>query len=378
MKNIQPFRPLGIEQREYGVLANGQVVTEFTLHNGRGASLSVINYGGTVTSLCMPDRHGHCENIVLNLGSLEAYVAHTASFGCIVGRYANRIENGRFFLDGKLHQLAVNDGAHTLHGGAAGLSKQFWNIVALPLALDLASHDQSVSVLLSIQSDDGEQGFPGTLAIDVCYTLTATNEWHISYRAISDKTTILNLSSHCYFNLSGSTARPMNAAQHTLMLNADLYTTVNSAMIPTELCEVSNTPFDFRKPTVIADRISQHHAQLELARGYDHNFVIKPTLEATVAGPLALQCAATLSDLRSGRGLEIFTTEPGIQLYSGNHLGSGLKDASGKQFQRGDGVCLETQHFPNSPNRPDFPSTLLEAGQVYKSTTKHRFFTLTD
>ena len=360
------FEELGVTKREYGRLASGQLIHEYTLNNGRGSSLSVINYGGTVTSLRMPDRHGNCANVVLDLADLAAYVEHTASFACIVGRYANRIENGAFELDGKFHQLNRNNGQHTLHGGATGFGKVFWNITAEP-----QTSSESVSVVLGLQSPDGDQGFPGQLSLQVRYTLTTNHEWHIDYEAISDRATVLNLSSHCYFNLSGSGGDKESALAHELIINAKQYLSVTTEMIPESLESVVGTPFDFRRATIINVSHKSNHPQIAKASGYDHNFVLDG--RDRISQTPNLTRAATLTDRKSGRVLEIETTEPGIQFYSGNHLGPHLQGPSGRGYQSGDGVCLETQHYPNSPNRADFPSTRLEPGQIFSSKTIHRF-----
>lgn len=347
-----------ITQRAFGTLADGRAVHAYTLDNGAGITLSAINLGGIVTSVRVPDRHGVAANVVLDLPSLADYETRNPHFGTIVGRYANRIARGRFEIDGERFQLPVNDGANALHGGPGGFGKRFWEIDAVP-----AAGDGSVAIELRLTSEDGDQGYPGRLEATVRYTLTARNEWRIDYRATSDRPTIVNLAHHDYFNLSGTGS----VLDHRLALGAGRYCPVDAGLIPEGIADVGGTPFDFRESTAIGARIRTPNAQLLRARGYDHNWVLDP--------PAAhgLRFAARLEDPRSGRAMDIETTQPGVQFYSGNFLDATLSRSSGEIIRQGDGLCLETQHFPDAPNHPDFASTVLRPGQTFASTTVHRF-----
>jgi len=346
--------------RPYGHLPDGRAVFEHTLDNGRGLVLRAINYGGIVTALECPDRDGRSANVTLAFDNLADYVERNPNFGTLVGRFGNRIAGGRFMLDGEPVQLTLSDGAHSLHGGTSGFGKRFWAIEPLP-----AQADGSVALELTLRSDDGDNGYPGQLDVTVRYTLTPANEWRIDYRATTSRTTVVNLTHHAYYNLAGAGS----ALDHTLTLNASLFLPVGPTLIPTEIAEVDDTPFDFRQPTRIAQRIRSGANQLLAARGYDHCFVLDRN------GQKGLVDAARLADPASGRVLEIATTEPGIQFYSGNFLDGRLRGAHGQAYRQGDGVCLETQHFPDSPNRPEFPSTVLRPGETFQSTTVHRFST---
>jgi aldose 1-epimerase len=348
-------------EREFGRLVDGTAVTEYTLDNGRGLCLSAINFGGIVTALQTPDRTGRSDNIVLGLPTLTDYVARNPNFGTIVGRYANRIAGGRFVLDGTAHQVTVNDDPNSLHGGARGFGARWWHITPTT-----NRDSDETSLDLRYTSVDGEEGYPGELEVLVRYTLTANDEWRIDYEAACDRTTVVNLSHHDYFNLGGSGS----VLDHELTMPASRFTTVDATLIPTGLADVSGTPFDFRAPTVIGRRVRQGHEQLVKARGYDHNWV----LDRGDATGLAL--AARVAHADSGRVMEIHTTEPGVQFYSGNFLDGTLVGASSELVRQGDGLCLETQHFPDSPNHPTFPSTVLRPGEVFRSTTVHRFSVL--
>lgn len=343
---------------EFGQLADGRVVRRYTLDNGRGISLSAINLGGIVTALRVPDRTGVAENVVLGFSSLNDYETRNPHFGTIVGRCANRIARGVFAIDGERFQLDVNDGAHALHGGARGFGKLWWDIAALP-----ALADGSVAIELSHVSAHGDQGYPGRLEVRVRYTLTPRNEWRIDYQAQCDRSTVVNLSHHDYFNLRGRGS----VLGHRLAIAAARYCPVDAGLIPEGIAEVAGTPFDFRAASRIGSRIRAGHVQLLRARGYDHNWVLD---DAATPG---LRFAARLEDPHSGRAMDIETTEPGLQFYSGNFLDGSLCGAGGEAIRQGDGLCLETQHFPDAPNRPDFPSTVLRPGQLYASSTLHRF-----
>jgi len=348
----------GIRCREFGRLPDGRVVHEYTLDNGAGLTLSAINLGGIVTAIHTPDRRGQLDNVVLSFATLAEYVARNPHFGTIVGRYANRIAAGLFVLDGQAYQLGVNDGPNTLHGGARGFGTRWWDATPLP-----TEADGSVALDLRYSSEDGEEGFPGLIEVSVRYTLSARNEWRIDYRAATDRATVVNLSHHDYFNLAGAGT----ALDHRLTIAASRYTPVDRHLIPVGVADVAGTPFDFRRPTRIAERIRHGAPQLALARGYDHNWILD------CSNSSALSFAARLEDERSGRVLEIETTEPALQFYSGNFLDGSLVGTAGQLYRQGDGLCLETQHFPDSPNHPEFPSTELRPGEVFKSSTVHRF-----
>ncbi|MEP7299377.1 MAG: aldose epimerase family protein [Burkholderiales bacterium] len=346
--------------RAFGHLPDGRAVFEHTLDNGRGLVLRAINLGGIVTALHCPDREGRSANVVLGFSELTDYVERNPNFGTLVGRFGNRIRGGRFMLDGEPHQLALNDGPNALHGGPGGFGKRWWAIEPLP-----PEADGSVALELTFTSDDGDEHYPGRLDARVRYTLTPANEWRIDYRATTNRATVVNLTHHGYYNLAGGGS----ALDHELMLNASLFLPVDATLIPTEIAEVDDTPFDFRQPRRIAERIRSGAAQLILARGYDHCFALDR------GGRKELVHAARLADPVSGRVMDIETTEPGIQFYSGNFLDGRLRGPNGQAIRQGDGVCLETQHFPDSPNRPEFPSTVLRPGETFQSTTVHRFST---
>ena len=346
--------------RHYGQMPDGRGVSEYTLDNGRGLSLRAINLGGIVTGLHCPDRDGRSANVVLGFDNLADYLERNPNFGTLVGRCANRIRDGRFVLDGEPYRLARNDGEHALHGGPGGFGTRWWAVAALPVA-----SDGSVALELSLTSEDGDEQYPGRLDVTVRYTLTPASEWRIDYRAATTRATVVNLTHHGYYNLAGRGT----ALDHALTLNASLFLPVDAGLIPTEVAEVDATPFDFREPARIGARIRSGHPQLLTARGYDHGFVIDR------GGRAGLVRAARLADPASGRVMEIDTTEPGLQFYSGNFLDGRLRGAQGDAYRQGDGVCLETQHHPDSPNRPEFPSTVLRPGEIFQSTTVHRFST---
>lgn len=346
-----------IECREFGRLPDGRMVHEYTLHHG-GLSLGVITLGGVVTRLLAPDRQGRLANVVLGFDRLDDYVERNPHFGVIAGRYANRIAGGRFTLDGQVHQLALSDGENCLHGGIRGFGARLWQ--AEPVS------DGPPALVLRYTSEAGEEGFPGQLQATVRYTLGADASWRIDYEATTDAPTVVNLTHHDYFNLAGDGS----VMQHRLQLMASRYTEVGPGLIPTGIAPVEGTPFDFRDPTVIESRIRQNHPQLGFGRGYDHNWLLDRL------GEDPLQPAARLEDPISGRIMEVLTTEPAIQFYSGNFLDGSLIGSGGQRYRQGDGLCLETQHSPDSPNHaqgPDWPSTVLRPGQLYRSSTVHRF-----
>ena len=347
-----------VTDRPFGTLPDGAEARLFTLDNGRGMRATVTGYGGIVTTLVVPDRDGRGGDIVLGYDSLEPYLRASPYFGAIVGRYANRVAHARFTLDGTTYTLAANDHGNSLHGGLVGFDKRVWE--AEPF------HDSSqAGVRLHLVSADGEQGYPGRLDVVVTYAVTDSNELRITYLATTDKATVLNLSHHGYWNLAGHASGDILG--HELMLAADRFTPVDSLLIPTgEIRSVAGTPMDFRTPTAIGARIGEDDAQLRFGKGYDHNWVVDGA-----AGTLRL--AARVRDPGTGRVMEVLTTEPGIQFYSGNFLDGSNVGKGGAVYAHRAGFCLETQHFPDSPNHPSFPSTVLRPGQEYRSTTVYRF-----
>ncbi len=331
----------------------------YTLTNANQVEIKITNYGGIVTSIKLPDKNGKFDDVALGYDNLQAYINNSPYFGCIVGRYGNRIGGARFALDGEEFTLAKNDGENNLHGGLRGFDKVLWNA-------EPATGEDSVSLKLNYLSRDGEEGFPGNLDVTVTYTLANDNSFHIDYLATTDKTTVVNLTNHTYWNFAGEGSG--DVLKHELMLNADSFTPVERGLIPTgEIMYVENTPMDFRKATAIGDRIESDYEQLKLGRGYDHNWVLN-TKEKDKPG-----LAATIYEPNSGRFMEIFTTEPGIQFYSGNFLDGSITGKSGKAYGTRNGFCLETQHFPDSPNKPGFSSPVLKPGETYKTTTVHKF-----
>jgi Galactose mutarotase and related enzymes len=346
------------EKELFGRLADGTRIYRWSLANG-GTRLKVISYGGIVQSLEIPDRHGHYANVSLGYDNLASYVAGTTFFGATIGRYGNRIAKGQFTLDGKSYQLSVNDGVNSLHGGAKGFNTKVWDIEGFTSGSDVGLHLYYTSV-------DGEMGYPGTLKVRVTYTLTAHGDWRIDYRATTDKATVVNLTNHTYYNLAGEGSGGIY--DHELHLAAGRFTPTDSGLIPTgELAKVAGTPFDFRTAKPIGRDIRVGHPQLVTAKGFDHNWVLD---KGVTTRP---EHIATLRDPRSGRTLKIATDQPGVQFYSGNFLDGTLVGPSGRTYRQGDGMCLETQHFPDSPNHPSFPSTVLRPGQTYRTSTVHSF-----
>lgn len=344
----------GVTRAPYGTMPDGTPVEAFTLTNANGVRLTAITLGGIITELHVPDRAGVMGDIVLGFPSLDGYLKDHPFFGAIIGRYGNRIGKATFTLDGKAYKLAANNGANHLHGGVKGFDKVVWQGV---------SANGGVSVTFTRRSPDGEEGYPGNLDVSVTYTLTDKNELIVDYGATTDKATPVNLTQHSYFNLAGK--GPI--AGHVLTLNADRYTPVDAGLIPTgQLAPVEGTPFDFRQPIAIGARIDGPDQQLVYGKGYDHNWV----LSRTGAG---LQLAARVTEPVSGRTMEIHTTEPGIQFYAGNFLDGTLTGKGGQVYAHRSGFCLETQHYPDSPNKPAFPSTILQPGQRYTSQTVFTF-----
>ena len=348
----------GVTKSSFGALSDGTPVDLFTLHNKTGIEARIITYGGIIVSLETPDRDGKLGDIVLGFDNLDGYVHDSPYFGATVGRYANRIAKGRFTLDGRTYQLPINNPPNTLHGGDRGFDKAVWD--AIPF-----EHGDGVGLVLSHVSPDGDQGYPGTVHAEVTYTLTDNDELSIAYRATTDKATPINLSQHTYFNLTGGAER--DVLDHVLTLNADRYTPVDSTLIPTgELPSVAGTPFDFRLPTAIGARIAANDEQLRRARGYDHNFVLNQAASG-------LTHAAHVFEPTTGRTLDVYTSEPGVQFYTGNFLDGSVRGKQGRAYGFRYGFCLETQHFPDSPNEPGFPSTILRPGAEFLSRTVFAF-----
>ncbi len=340
---------------------DGRQVHRYSLTNAGGMNVRILDLGGIVQSIDAPDAFGNLANVVLGYADLDGYVHDAAYFGAIIGRFANRIAGGTYEVDGVSYTAALNDGPNSLHGGARGFNSMVWD--ATPLHVDGAA-----GLRLTRMSPEGEEGYPGTLSLEVTYMLKNDNSLEIRYAASTDKPTVLNLTNHSYFNLAGQGSG--NIYGHVLELNADRYTPVNANLIPVGALEpVAGTPLDFTRPLPLGARIRDGHDQLVLAHGIDHNFVVNRTIGDS--GSLVL--AATVHDPQSGRTLECLTTEPGIQVYSGNFLRGDARLACGKTARQGDGFCLETQHFPDSPNQPHFPSTVLRPGASFESTTVYRF-----
>ncbi|MCP4898628.1 MAG: galactose mutarotase [bacterium] len=347
-----------IDRRTSGTLPDGRNVNVFVLSNGHGMQVSISTYGGIVTALSVPDAHGKIDDVVLGFSSLDGYLAGHPYFGAIIGRYCNRIGNGSFTLDDQVYELAKNDGNNTLHGGLTGFDKVLWQ--AHPLSSSVGPQLQLRSV-----SVDGDEGFPGEVKASVTYTLSRDNELRLDYHASTDKPTHINLTSHSYFNLAGH--RNGDILDHQLILKADHFTPVNSSLIPTgEMRSVDGTPMDFRKPHTIGARIDTDDEQLQFGGGYDHNWVLN-------RADARLSFAARVFEPTTGRVMEVFTTEPGVQFYTGNSLDGSLHGKNNAVYARRSAFCLETQHFPDSPNRPEFPPTALRPGDTYSSTTFYRF-----
>jgi len=349
-----PAVPAASTKISWGNTPEGQPVELYTLMNAKGSEARIMTYGGVVVSLKVPDRSGALGDVVAGFDNLEGYLTPPPYFGAIIGRYGNRIGAGRFSLGGMEYQLAKNNGANHLHGGTRGFDKRVWS--AKPLSPQ--------SLELSYLSKDGEEGYPGNLSATVTYTLTDANELRIEYSATTDKETVVNLTNHSYFNLAGEG----DILGHQVMIHADRFTPVDKGLIPTgELKSVAGTPFDFLTAKAIGERIEQKDKQLIFGQGYDHNWVLNRT------GP-GLETAARVTDSKSGRVLEVLTTEPGLQFYTGNFLDGTLK-GKGRVYAKRSAFCMETQHFPDSPNKPAFPSTVLRPGDTYRTTTVYRFST---
>ena len=348
----------GVTRAAFGKMADGAQVEVFTLTNARGVEVKAITYGGIIQSLRVPDKAGRLADIVLGFDSLDGYLKDHPFFGAIIGRYGNRIGKAQFTLNGQTYKLAANNGPNHLHGGVKGFDKVLWGG-------QVVEDKRGAAVAFSRTSPDGEEGYPGNLKVRVTYVLADDNSLIVDYEATTDKATPVNLTQHSYFNLAGEGTGDILG--HELTINADRYTPVDGTLIPTgELAPVAGTPFDFRKGTAIGARINDGHAQIANGKGYDHNWV----LNRKGAG---LQMAARVKEPKSGRTLEIQTTEPGIQFYAGNFLDGTIKGKGGHVYGHRTGFCLETQHYPDSPNQPKFPSTILQPGQTYRTSTVFKF-----
>ena len=349
-----------VTKERFGTTPDGENVDIYTLTNQRGSEVKITNYGGIITSIKVPDRRGKRDDIVLGFDNLNAYVKSSPFFGALIGRYANRIAKGHFTLNGHQYTLAVNNGENHLHGGVRGFDKVVWTARPLKAA-------NGAALRLTYLSKDGEEGYPGNLSVKVIYTLTNDNQLKIEYWATTDKDTVVNLTSHSYFNLAGQGNGDI--LNHQLLINAQRFTPTDAGSIPTgELRPVKGTPFDFTSASRIGDRINDDDQQLKFGKGYDHNFVLNGRMGT-------LRQAAVVYEPTSGRLMEIWTTEPGIQFYTGNFLDGTLTGKNGKVYQQRYGFCLETQHFPDSPNEPSFPTTVLRKGERFHTLTIYKFKT---
>ncbi|HKM67875.1 MAG TPA: aldose epimerase family protein [Candidatus Acidoferrum sp.] len=350
-----------IEKHPFGLIGSGQIVDLYILTNSRGMEVAITNFGATVVSIKVPDRSGKFDDVVLGFDSPKQYEDSAAHIGATIGRYGNRIAGGKFSLDGQTYTLPKNNGENTLHGGILGFDKKVWAAKEVP-------SKEGVAVQFRYVSPDGEEGFPGDLTTTVVVTLlNDKDELRIDYFARTDKSTVVNLTNHSYFNLGGQGSGDILAT--LLQINASKFTPVDATQIPTgELRDVQSTPFDFRKPTALGKRINESDEQLKIGHGYDLNWVIDRK-----EGSAALMLAAIARDSKSGRVLEVLTTEPGVQLYTGNFLEANVRGKGGASYPPRSAFCLETQHFPDSPNHGNFPSTMLTAGNEFRSTTIFRF-----
>jgi aldose 1-epimerase len=358
--DVPPAKAASVTRAPYGTMPDGTAVEVFTLTNASGMEVRAITYGAFIVSLRVPDRSGSLDDVVLGFDSLEGYLGSGSHLGSVVGRYGNRIGGAKFTLDGKTYTLAANDGVNHLHGGKKGFDQYAWKGEEVRKGAD-------VGVRLTLVSPDGDEGYPGRLETTVTYTLTPKDELVVDYAATTDEPTLVNLTNHSHFNLAGTNGSAIEPVlDHLLQLHADRYTPFDGTRIPTgQIAPVEGTPLDFRKPTRIGARIDQDEAQMTLGKGYDHNSVVNRRGAGLVD-------AARAYDPKSGRVMDVRTTEPGIQLYTGNWLGNEA-GKSGRTYPRRSGFCLETQHYPDSPNRPEFPTTVVRPGTPYRSQTVFAF-----
>jgi len=356
---VEPSRG-AIASAPFGVTPGGVAVQLYTLRNRHGMQASIATYGGIVTSLTAPDRAGHFADVVLGYDSLDGYLKQSPYFGALVGRYANRIARAKFALNGVTYTLAINNGANSIHGGRVGFDKVVWKVT------NAAVTPEGPQLTLSYLSRDGEEGYPGNLSVTATYTLTEDDAVRLEYRATTDQDTVVNLSQHSYFNLRGA-GHPGDVLGHIVEIKADRFTPVDEGLIPTgELRPVAGTPFDFRRPMAIGARIGEADPQLRFGKGYDHNWILN-------ARPGELALDATVYEPESGRVLEVLSTQPGLQFYTGNFLDGSITGKDGRVYAFRDGFCMEPQHFPDSPNHPGFPSTVLKPGETYRNTIVFRF-----
>ncbi len=348
-----------VQKKSFGKLSDGSEVFVYTLKNKNGAKVDISNYGAVIVKIIVPDKDGVYKDVVLGYDSVQDYEKCKSYFGAAVGRYGNRIKKGFFKLDGKEYQLTINDGENHLHGGKHGINKKLWTVTEY----DTTKNGEKIT--LKHFSADGEEGYPGNVEINITYILTNDNELVIDYSATTDKNTILNPTNHSYFNLTGDLTKTI--LDHELMIDANQFTPVDDKLIPLgDFMDVANTPFDFRTPKKIGKDIEMNNEQLKFGKGYDHNWVLNKHQEKI------FKCAS-LYDPSSGRLMEIFTDQPGLQFYSGNFLDGSITGKSGIKYQYRTGLCLETQHFPDSPNNPQFPTVRLNAGEIYTHTAIYKF-----
>lgn len=348
-----------INKTIFGYMPDSAEIFLFTLENSNGFEVGIINYGGIIQSVLVPDSAGNKTDVVLGFDNLQNYIEKNPYFGCITGRYANRIAQGKFTIDSMEYQLDLNNGPNSLHGGFKGFDKQVWNAEEF-------TNDTLVGIVLTYLSPAGDQGYPGNLDVSVTYTLNNENELRIDYQAVTDETTVVNLTNHSYFNLDDGGQSPI--LDHQLKIMADSFTPTDETLIPTgEIHPVEGTPMDFTSFKTIGEEITVDYKPLEIAGGYDHNYVLNNEEEG-------LRLVAIAREPDSGRKMEVYTTEPGLQFYSGNFLDGTFTGKNGAVYHKNHGFCLETQHFPDSPNQPGFPSTVLRPDEVYTSTTIYKFY----
>lgn len=356
-----PEAPITLEREPFAEI-DDQRVERITLSNGR-MRVRLLTYGGIIQSVEVPDRAGQLANVALGFAGLSDYVEHSPFFGATIGRFANRIARGQFMLDGVPYQLPINNGPNSLHGGPRGFHARLWQVAPVDIA-------GGVGVQLMLESPDGDAGFPGALSVKVTFSLDRSDALRLEYRATTDQPTVLNLTNHAYFNLAGEGSGSIE--EHVLYAPSEQYTPIDATLIPTgEIASVVDTPFDFRTPRRIGERLRSGHPQLMLAHGYDHNLVVNRA--HVFDDDVRLALAARVAHAASGRVLECWTTEPGVQFYTANFLDGSLQGSTARAYRQGDGFTLETQHYPDSPNHPAFPSTVLRPGQTFQSTTVYRF-----